>query len=187
MAPSRDRVTVFREAGRLVVSMRGERSLGAAAVLAVWLAGWAAGEVAVAQRLFFSEEPEAGAAFMALWLALWTLGGLLAFRALLGAIGGSEVAAIDGPSLTLRRRPIGRRRVYPLAQVRNLRAEATARRQASLAFEVDGRTVRFGARLDPADAERVLAALGTRVALGPSRPPPEPPAPEPEPWEHGGG
>jgi len=169
--------------------MRGERRLGAAAFLALWLAGWAVGEWTVAERLFFAEEAPAGSGFLALWLALWTAGGILAFLALLRSLGGSEVVAVEGGQVTVRRRPFGRRRAFPLPEVRALRVEPCAKPAATLAFDAGGRAVRFGAGLSPEEAGHAFRALSARLPAGQSELPPEPPEPPPRapPEEHGHG
>lgn len=164
-------VRVVREDGRFTVEMRGQRSLVGAAVVGLWLCAWAVAEWMVVRRLFFSEEAESGSWFVAAWLALWTAGGALAFRALLGNLGRGEILTVQGSSVTLRRLPLGRRRAFALPEVRNLRLETAGRGGRSLAFEVGGRTVRFGRRLSDADAEAALAALATRLPAGAPRAP----------------
>jgi hypothetical protein len=182
-------VEVSREGGRLAVAMRGERRLGQAAFLCAWLAGWAVGEWAVARRLFFSPEAPGGWGFLALWLALWTAGGAMAFLALLRSLGGSELVAVEGGQVSVRRRPFGRRRAFPLPEVRALRVEPCAKPAATLAFDAGGRAVRFGAGLAPGEAGQAFQALATRLPSGASSLPAEPAEPPPRapPEEYGHG
>jgi hypothetical protein len=182
-------VEVRREGGRFLVAMRGERRLAAVPVLALWLAGWGFGEWMVIQRLFFSPEAPDAWGFLALWLALWTAGGAMALLALLRSLGGSEVVAVEGGQVTLQRRPFGRRRAFPLPEVRALRVEASTRPPGALAFDAGGRTVRFGDGLLPEAAQVAFQALSTRLPAGASALPPEPPEPPPRapPEEYGHG
>jgi hypothetical protein len=182
-------VEVRREGGRFAVAMRGERRPAGAAILAVWLAGWGYGEWLAAQRLFFAEEAPDGWAFLGLWLALWTAAGCLAAGALLRQLFGSEVVEIEGGQVSLRRRPFGRRRAFPLPEVRALRVEASTRPPGSLAFDASGLTVRFGDGLLPEEAQIAFQALSTRLSSGHSELPPEPPElpPRAPPEEYGHG
>jgi hypothetical protein len=155
------------------------------AILAIWLAGWGAGEWAAARQLLSGTSPEGAGTFLALWLTAWTLGGALAFGSFLWSVAGREVLAIEGPTLTVRREALGlgRTRSFELGAIRALRAvqpgqpepgeEAPAAgraarragsrlsRRGTIAFEADGQVHRLGLGLDPGgpDVAAVLEAL----------------------------
>lgn len=189
MAPRRStpRLRVVREGGGLRLESAGQRSLGGALVLAVWLLAWAAGEALVIGQLFFTESPEDGGWFLGLWLVLWTVGGIAAVAALLRSLGVRQVMAVEGQVLRWRAAPLGRARRLDLGEVRSLRVEAAVpaeepppgvlseewdpRRSgpgqpAALVFDAGGRSWRFGEGLSADELETARAALAERLTGG---------------------
>jgi len=92
--------------------------------LALWLAGWATGEV-FALRQVLSPAPVPAKAFLAVWLAFWTLGGTAALSICSWMLVGHERVRLRPDSLTIQREAfgLGPTRVYELGRVLNLRAQ----------------------------------------------------------------
>lgn len=129
---------------RTVLSARGRARHVESVFLLVWLAGWAAGELAVGAVLLFAlahtlfpawtaqHWPPAtvkpatfGVAvvlFLVLWLALWTIGGLAAIGALLRNFGGRDEVWLDGDALIHRwiAGPLRRSKRLPRARIHAL-------------------------------------------------------------------
>jgi len=176
--PERSRVEISREAGRLRIVLRVARAWSTITILAVWLLGWGAGEVAAASQLLGGPNPAGASVFLALWLAAWTMGGLLAAGSLAWSLAGREVIMVEGPSLAIRHEVagVGRTRTFEVRRIQALRpaqpgdqlpADRRGRRarRGAIAFEVDGAPHRLGLTLEGHDVEAVLQALhGAGVA-----------------------
>lgn len=91
--------------------------------LALWLAGWATGEV-FALRQILSPAPVAARVFLAGWLAFWTFGGVSALAICLWMLVGHERVRLRSDSLLIQREAfgLGPTRAYTLDGIRNLRA-----------------------------------------------------------------
>ena len=177
------RARILDEPGalRVVISAPGHRGL--AVFLAVWLCGWALGEVAVVRALFSAGgpplEPASGGPastplFLALWLLGWTLGGAVALAAFVIAAFGRETVHLDGQTLVLARTPLPwpRTRRFAFHDLRRLRVDPEGGGaddalpqpggRGSLAFDLAAQTHRFGQGLEAAEATAVLHAITQR-------------------------
>lgn len=112
------------------------------------------------------------------WIACTTCGLLSAVFFVSWLIAGRERVTVTGEGLSIRVRPLGRRRDYPIGDVRNLRVVDPAPGQAGgpprrlrgtaivvarpIAFEHGEQTVRFGANLDESDAAKVVELIQSR-------------------------
>jgi hypothetical protein len=92
--------------------------------LALWLAGWATGEV-FALRQILSPAPLPAKVFLAVWVAFWTLGGAAALSICVWILAGHERVRLRPDALTIQREAcgLGPTRVYELDRVLNLRAQ----------------------------------------------------------------
>jgi hypothetical protein len=179
-APGRRRATTTSVPGGLRIVLPARRRWGAAAFLAVWLCGWGFGLAAVLGELLGQgvqgERSLVPALFLVVWLAGWSVGGAVAAWAAAWNVAGREVVTVTGTRLTVRREVlgIGRTAAYDAAAVRDLRVEAprsfpfAPRRWdrwpgGPIAFDAGGATRRFGAGVDEAEAEQLVAALRARL------------------------
>jgi len=137
--------------------------------IALWLGVWILIETSIGPRAF--DSPESNTVFR-VWFVLWSIGGPCAAFALLWLIRGHEVVVLTHTELIHRYEigPLARTRRFVRKDVQNLRVDfepLTARRQPrfpllgvrTIAFEYAGRTKRIAARLNPAEAEELAAAL----------------------------
>ena len=92
--------------------------------LALWLAGWATGEV-FALRQVLSPAPVPAKVFLAVWLAFWTLGGTAALSICSWMLVGHERVRLRPDALTIQREAfgLGPTKVYGFDRIRNLRAQ----------------------------------------------------------------
>lgn len=153
-------------------------------VLALGLALWGGGLVAVASALLRGQIKEAGffvVFFLLSWLAGWSLGGGLALYGLLWTVSGTETLVATAEQLTLTRRIGGYQRVrhYEAAKIRNLRLvepEGVTDFLLSLrpfgidtgllTFDCGSNVVTFAEGIDRAQAQTLLVELGATLAAG---------------------
>lgn len=92
--------------------------------LALWLAGWATGEV-FALRQILSPAPLPAKLFLAVWVAFWTFGGAAALSICVWMLVGHERVRLRPDVFTIQREAcgLGPTRVYELDRVLNLRAQ----------------------------------------------------------------
>jgi hypothetical protein len=153
-------------------------------VLALGLALWGGGLVAVASALLRGQIKEAGffvVFFLLSWLAGWLLGGGLALYGLLWMLCGTETLVATPEQLTLTRRIGGYQRVrhYDAAKIRNLRlAEATGVTDflfslrpfgignGRLTCDCVATVVTFAEGIDRVQAQAYLAELGAILSAG---------------------
>jgi hypothetical protein len=124
---------------------------------------------------------------MAVWLVLWAAGWLWTAYVWLWSAFGKEVVTVGYGDLILKRDILGcgRRRVFPVSEVSNLRARdlrgaAPQRRSGPqslfdlsggvIAFDSGGQTHRFGIQLGDNEAQEVVARLAEHLPI----PRPEP-------------
>jgi len=161
------RVEIDRAPDRLVLRFHTPRAprvvLGL--FLGFFLAGWAAGLVAVVSMMAAGQVDGRAATVAGMWLVVWAGGGLFAFWVLFRSVLATEVVEVDGTSLSVRRvlGPVGFGTPYELRRIRNLRHDAPGRSSRySFAFEHAGRTLRFGPGVPAGEAAEVLAAVRER-------------------------
>ncbi|MBI5711482.1 MAG: hypothetical protein HZC42_14445 [Candidatus Eisenbacteria bacterium] len=183
------RATVNDSADGLEIAIPAPRVWLAVLFLGFWLFGWATGE-AFAIRQLFGPGPTEARMFLAVWLAGWTLGGGAALAACAWMLAGKERVRLLPDVLAIRRDVLGLgfTKPYPLDRVRNLRAQAlpeippglanpqalagvkTAMRLVGvlgpgIAFDCDGRSVRFGFAIDLVEAQQLVTLLKARHAF----------------------
>jgi hypothetical protein len=148
--------------------------------LGVWLAGWATGELSALGDLL-SGRPRGFEGFLLLWLTLWTAAGALAAYAWLWMLVGKERILVGTSTLRIKRDilGLGRTRTFELFRIRNLRVapgpagprDLTAAltlaglTRGLIAFEHEGKTVRFGVSLEPAEAQMIVERMKQRYAF----------------------
>lgn len=170
-SPRPRRYIVEDRLSSLRFSIKGRKNWPVVIFLGVWLAGWAAGEVTVSV-IILGQLPDLSGEhlFLLFWLAFWTVGGALALRTWLRALAGKEIVEVDAYAIAIRQAVLGmgRRKEYAAAYVDNLRVEPYYSSSSGsapghcLAFDYVRDTVRFGTSLNKAEAEQVLALIGSR-------------------------
>jgi hypothetical protein len=146
-------------------------------LLTGWLIGWAVGELSALRELGLLPRPEGwmtqGSLSSVEWLIGWTVGGIFAgclWLSVLLMLVGREVIMVSPMSLDIVIRPIGYVRRYRLTEISNLRVEEERREFTEgvsstvgvIVFDYGVSTVRFGVRLDPAEARQIVALLKER-------------------------
>lgn len=193
--PAKPRYTLTDSFGQLTIAVPSRKNWFMILFLGFWLIGWAVGEIAV-PALFLPAllSPPAGehqlgssgpgvflVVFLLAWLGGWTVGGVMAIRQWLWNLKGVEIVTLDGESLSIRRRSVGRGREkrYALAEVSALRVSVPAydpsnpwgmqgatkwwsRSGGIMAFDYGASTVRFGQGLEEAEAKKLLAEIAQR-------------------------
>lgn len=184
------------ESGRWSVEFRPRgagRYLGAG-FLAVWLCGWAAGEVFALGALLAMggsvvapdalrelglgrvQAPEGGAwfaiVFLLVWVSFWTVGGIAAMRELLRLLWTSDRIAWDGAGIELVQRvgPFASRRTWSAAEVRDVTLRRPRRNLEILTARGAVALTALGTRDELArlrDLLRGALGLGTRAAAPP--------------------
>lgn len=183
--PSVSRVIVTETPRGLRIVIPYSRSWFVIGFLGLWICAWAVAEVMVPAQFLQGKIPQEAQSLMFAWLAVWTVGGLLAIYALLWQVMGKEIVTIQGQTLTTRRDigGFGFDKVYDLSQMRNLRVEPVGFNPLDvssalqlwgvgggvIAFDCGTRTSRFGAGLDEAEAQQVVAVLKKRCCEGVKR------------------
>lgn len=130
--------------------------------LALWLAGWATGEV-FALRQILSPAPVPAKVFLAVWLAFWTFGGTAALSICVWMFVGHERVRLRPDVLTIQREAcgLGPTRVYGLDRVLNLRAQPMP--PLSEVTVAPGAQAPDGKRAVPAEqVKTVMRAFGIR-------------------------
>ncbi len=167
------RITIRETADGLGIYNPTRRNLGVTAFLMLWLTGWTAGETFALYALF----TEGGfvSLFLIVWLTFWTIGGAFAISVVLWQLFGVEKLFVTGGAMV---REIGfwnltRRKVWPLAEISDIRAEAPPGKdsgsmfsQGGIIFEVDGTKCSFGVQLDQAERMAALEAIHRYVPAG---------------------
>jgi hypothetical protein len=162
----------------LEIVIPANRNLALAIFLGMWLAGWLMGVWnAIGQvRRDLGSDP-----FLLIWLTTWTVAGIVVAYLWLWTLVGNERIIMGTSMLRVKRDVLGLgwTRVYALTKIRNLRVAAPSRRLGSpnlalglagfmggtIAFEYEGRTIRFGASLDEAEAQTVVDRMRQRYGF----------------------
>jgi hypothetical protein len=150
------------------------------AFLAVWLCGWAVGEVTVAALLLRPETytGQGPGLFLVVWLIAWTIGGGLAAFIFAWMLFGEEVVETNLSSLkhTARMFSLSRARTFGANEIRNMSWMDRARQQgpfpvanplsmlSSLSFDYGTRTIRIFSGIERAEAGRAIDVI--RSSLG---------------------
>ena len=178
------RVTLTGGPEGLEIVIPAQRNLVVLLCLGVWLAGWIMGELTTLAE-FLVGGPRRPEGAVLLWLILWTVGGVFAAYLWLWMLVGKERVLMGTSALRLKRDVLGLgpTRTYELFRVYDLRVAtrpvgprdtAVTPRLARLvggliAFEYEGKTIRFGASLDEAEAQMIVERMRQRYAF-PERP-----------------
>jgi hypothetical protein len=176
--PADSRITITETSQGLRIVMPGRRSWFVIGFLGFWICGWGVAEVLVPLQVFQGDAPPEGESFMLAWFVVWTLGGLLAIYAWLWQVIGKEIITVQEQTVTTRRDigGFGFNKVYDLPQMHNLRVWSVDINPLDfssslqlwgigggvIAFEYGGKTYRFGAGLDEAEAKQVVTAFTQR-------------------------
>lgn len=179
--PPTPRITISDKPDELRMVIPNRRSWFVIGVLAFWVCAWGVGEVMGSATLFKGEVPPGEEGLMLAWLGVWTVSGLAALVALQWQVMGKEIVTVQGQTLKTQREGggIGFRKEYDLQQMANLRVEqprfspfdVSASFQlwgiggGVIAFESAGKTSRFGAGLDEAEAKQVVESLNRRIRI----------------------
>lgn len=172
--------------GGVRVNVPGPRLWPVAAFLALWLCGWAAGEVSAIRQLAreaarASPGGALGGAFLLIWLAGWTAGGAFCLGIFSWLVAGYESLEIAHGWIRVKVHVggIGKSWEWDQARVRAVRlaSENTTIVNRGAAFATglieivrdDGRHL-FGFGLSRAEGEALLSELRARCLLPSSRP-----------------
>lgn len=165
----------------LVSDLPAPRRPVTAAVLAVWLGGWAFGLVFMFQQLRAPGPFGSDDVFLVAWLFLWTAAGLGVIGYLAWLLAGRERVWIAGGDLVLRRAVfgLGRTRRWPLASIHHLRTfgreippmiavslDVAGSGASGVQFESGGSVVRFARSLSEREARAIVQALQARHDFG---------------------
>ncbi len=164
----------------LEITIDPKRQAAQSLILLLWLAGWAAGEIAVLRELTGSGD-DGNRVMLVVFLAAWTLAGLMAARALLFSLGGRERLRINSVELEHRLEApmVGRQKTYDMSRISNLRVgragparygrpadrrprKGRIRQAGRITFDYDGSPVSFGQNLSNEDAEALVRELQAR-------------------------
>ena len=169
----------------LEIVIPARRNLFALVFLGIWLVGWFMGEV-TAMVAAASIGRRAADAFLLLWLLLWTVGGCFAAYSWIWMLVGKEHLLLGTSALRVKRDilGLGRTRSYELFKIRNLRVtdQHAANRPVvprdrrgslgpwgpgggSIAFDYEGKTVKFGGSIDAAEARMIVERMKARFAF----------------------
>ena len=172
----------------LEITIEPERKSGQSLMLLIWLAGWAAAELAVLRELMgTSDSPHR--IMLAVFLVAWTFAGFMAARAMLFSLGGRERVRINAAELEhVVEAPLMRRsKTYDMHRISNLRVgrarlprpsgrpadrqprKGRIRQPGRIVFDYDGREAGFGQSLEAENAAAIVRELHARFRqLGPA-------------------
>jgi len=174
------RATITGGPEGLEIVIPGRRRLGVLLFLGAWLVGWLAGELSVVTQLLSRRlrEPEG---FLLLWLIFWTVGGAFAAYIWLWMLAGKERILMGTSTLHVKRDVLGlgRTHTYAFYKMRNLRVapQPTGPRDTGaalrlsglagglIAFEYEGKTIRFGAAIDEAEGQMIVERMKQRFSF----------------------
>jgi len=158
----------------LEISVPAKLHLSVFVFLLVWLVLWAVTEFFQLRTVL--TRPAVSPAF---FLIVWTLGGALGLYIQLWMIAGREIVTLKSGSLTIKYALFGwvRVREYDLRHVTHLRVDPEpydsegprlaalyAFRTGPIAFEYEGRTIRFSDGVSEAEAHEIVAELESVAA-----------------------
>jgi hypothetical protein len=169
------RATIAGGPEGLEIVIPASRNLVLAIFLGMWLAGWLMGEWNAIAQLGRAAALDP---FLVLWLAGWTAAGIAVAYVWLWTLAGRERIVMGTSTLRVKREVLGLgwTRAYPLSKIRNLRVTPRLTRPGSpnvafglagftggaIAFECEGKTIRFGASLEDAEAHIVVERMRQR-------------------------
>jgi hypothetical protein len=186
--PPQGRAAITNDGLSLRISIPARGNLFAILFLGAWMVGWYVGETSAFREVFKPGGSPQGT-FLVAWLVAWTIGGLFAALTLLWSLFGREVIELHPESLVHRRTilGIGRKKVYSVASIKDLRVTSPGLRFNNLSFsklfdrqnqqemprpgdfwglsggpivfDYGARTVRCGAGVDEAEAKTIVAQL----------------------------
>lgn len=140
--------------------------------LAVWLCGWAFGEVMVVGSLLGLLPQQLGGqtGFLLIWLVLWTIGGLGAASYLMWTLFGREEIEVDLARLKHAYRLLGLAHVRAfepskIGTVRFDERRGSRSSRTALALDYGTRTIRVFHGIEGAEAKKVVEVV--ELALGP--------------------
>lgn len=178
------------EPGPLVSDLPSPRRPVTAAVLGVWLGGWAFGLAFMVQQLRAPGPFGGDDVFLLLWLLAWIAAGLGVIAYLAWLLLGRERVWIADGRLVLRRAvgPLGVTRRWPLESIHHLRTfgreippmiafslDLAGSGASGVRFESGGRVIRFARSLTEHDARAIVLRLRARIDLdGPAGGTPHP-------------
>ena len=165
----------------LEITIEPERKSGQSLMLLIWLAGWAAAELAVLRELMGTGD-SSHRIMLVVFLIAWTFAGFMAARAMLFSLGGRERIRISATELEhVVEAPLMRRsKTYDMNRVSNLRVgrgrsprsygrptdrrpkKGRIRQSGSIVFDYDGGMAGFGQGLDNEEAAAVVRELHAR-------------------------
>jgi hypothetical protein len=155
--------TIERTPEGLTVTMDVPRMVWVSAFLALWLCGWAIGEISVILALFQRiAHPGLDLLFTVVWLAGWTAGGAAAAAFFALTVKGREIVTLapDGLRRRIEAFGLGYTWSYDPVLVTDLRVmPSSGGPGAFFGFEYGQRRVRFGSGLTADDAARIVEML----------------------------
>jgi hypothetical protein len=173
--PNAARATLSTSPKGLEITIPSRKNIFLILFLAVWLIGWAVGEVTV-PSIFIKGNKDTGALFFVVaWFVAWTIGGAIAIYTWLWNVAGKEKVTINNLSLTIKRELFGygREKEYEASHISNLRVSPqpfnpfnfSASLQfwgiggGVLAFDYGSRTYRFGSGIGEAEANHIIERI----------------------------
>lgn len=162
------------EPGPLVSDLPSPRRPVTAAVLGVWLGGWAFGLAFMVQQLRAPGPFGGDDVFLLLWLLAWIAAGLGVIAYLAWLLAGRECVWLAGDQLLIRRSVfgLGHTRRWPLESIHHLRTfgreippmialslDVAGSGASGVRFESRGRVVRFARSLRESEARAIVLRL----------------------------
>lgn len=166
------RSTTRRTSSGLEISIPAKLHLFVFVFLSVWLLLWLATEYFALQTMLTERE-----ASINVFSVIWTLAGVLGLYIQLWMIAGREIITAEFNILTIKHTLFGwvRVREYDFQHVADLRADVEPYdsegprlsavypfRTGSIAFEYEGKTIRFADGVGDAEAREIVAMLSPR-------------------------
>jgi hypothetical protein len=159
---------------RVVFDMPAPRRPLMAALMALWLVGWAYGIVFMSQQFFSGAPFGVDRLFPAVWCAIWLAAGGWGATWLAWLLAGRERVTVENGELRIRQSVLGAgfTSTYPLSRITQLRTfgrevppllaaglNFTGRGASGVRFCARNRTVRFARALDELTARSVVDTL----------------------------
>ena len=179
--PSKARATISTSHKGLEIVIPSKKNVFVILFLAVWLVGWAFGEVMVPATFFSGDKPSGPMVFIAVWIIGWTIGGAFALYIWLWNVAGKERITVNNQGLIVQRELFGygREKEYEMTHISNLRVSpqpfnpfnVSASLQfwgiggGVLAFDYGSRTYRFGSGIDEAEANQIMERIKAQYKL----------------------
>lgn len=165
--PLSSNATVSEDMDGMTIVIPGRWSWGFL-FITFWLCAWTVGGISAGRSLLHHFNP-----FLCFWMMGWAFGEYFAGHTVLYALAGKEVIVASSDTTLSCRTEIfglGWEKSYHAREIKNLRFQprlGTGRGQVAsgIAFDYEGRTIRFGAGLEEAEATELISRIRQRCGI----------------------